>query len=269
MKDYHIEKRKTFDTEYLKVSIADNSQLEDVQKAILGIRSVQKVNITPNKRTDLTVYPLKMFSIDTVFNEVDSFLKKYEPGSKEDPIINTDLIEGNISNKSYLQIIEAISTFGRNIEKTPATYQSWGEEDFRNYFLPHLNAISSTTTSTGETFNNKGKTDILIQNTKGENLFIAECKLWKGEAALTSAISQLLERYVSWRDSKLALIIFNKDMKNFSELLTKAHNSMKAHPNYLRTEDDMDKTKTTFIFKHPSDKDKEVKITLLLFNYCP
>lgn len=153
------------------------------------------------------------------------------------------------------------------MEKTPYSYQSFGEEDFRNLFLPHLNSISSSTVTTGETFNNNGKTDILIQNTDGENLFIAECKLWKGEAQLKEAINQLLERYVTWRDNKLAIIIFNKDMKDFSGLITKSHSALKSHSKFKRTDLKGDDTNQSFIFEHPQDANKEVKISLLLFNF--
>lgn len=153
------------------------------------------------------------------------------------------------------------------MEKTPSSYRSFGEEDFRNLFLPHLNSISTSTTTTGETFNKNGKTDILVQNTDGENLFIAECKLWKGETLLKEAIDQLLDRYVTWRDSKLAIIVFNKDMKDFSGLIEKAHSALKSHSKYKRTEQVDDNTNQIFIFKHPQDESKEVKVSLLLFNY--
>jgi hypothetical protein len=47
-----------------------------------------------------------------------------------------------------------------------------------------------------------------------DKLFIAECKLWKGEFTISDAVDQLLERYVTWHDEKVAIIVFNKDMKN-------------------------------------------------------
>lgn len=53
-------------------------------------------------------------------------------------------------------------------------------------------------------------------NEKGEPVLIAECKLWKGEKLLLDAIDQLLNTYVNWRDEKIALIIFNRDVQKFS-----------------------------------------------------
>lgn len=267
MKDYHVERRKSPSNYYLNVSLGDVSRINEVKAVIERLNCVNKVNITSNSQLELTVYPKKMFSIETVEQEVKTLLTRYETGNENDPTIDANLISSSISEKSYDQITSAISRFGKNMEKTPLSYQTFGEEDFRNLFLQYLNSISNSTTTTGETFNNKGKTDILIQNTDGENLFIAECKLWKGESELEGAINQLLERYVTWRDSKLAIIIFNKEMKNFSNLIIKAISTLKSHSKFKRKEQGNDEAIQIFIFKHPQDENKEVKITLLVFNF--
>ena len=52
------------------------------------------------------------------------------------------------------------------MEKVPDLVKSLNEENIRDYFLPHLNSISKTLSATGETFNKKGSTDILIQDGK-------------------------------------------------------------------------------------------------------
>ena len=267
MKDFHVEKRKAPNSDYLNVSLGDVSQINEIQAALATVKSVKKVNITHNSQLELTVYPKKMFSIETVENEVKTFLDKYVPGSENDPKIETDLISSTISDKSYSQISSIISKFGKNMEKTPSSYHTLGEEDLRNLFLPYLNSVSTSSITTGETFNKNGKTDILIQNTDGENLFIAECKLWKGESLLKEAIDQLLGRYVTWRDSKLAIIVFNKEMRDFSSLISKAHSALKSHSKFKRIEQGDDVTKQIFIFKHPQDENKEVKITLFLFTF--
>jgi hypothetical protein len=62
--------------------------------------------------------------------------------------------------------------------------------------------------ATGETFNFQGKTDILIRVDE-KNVFIAECKFWKGEKVFIGTIDQLLS-YLSWRDTKAAVIVFRK-----------------------------------------------------------
>lgn len=60
--------------------------------------------------------------------------------------------------------------------------------------------------ATGETFNRAGKTDILLRE-GDRNVFIAECKFWKGPKAFGEAIDQRLG-YTMWRDSKTAILVF-------------------------------------------------------------
>lgn len=59
MEDFHVEKRKAPNSDYLNVSIGDETQIADVQAAISTIKQVRKVNITANSQLELTVYPKK------------------------------------------------------------------------------------------------------------------------------------------------------------------------------------------------------------------
>jgi hypothetical protein len=85
--------------------------------------------------------------------------------------------------------------------------------------------------ATGETFNFQGKTDILIR-VEGKNVFIAECKFWKGEKAFLLTIDQLLS-YLSWRDTKTAILVFNRNA-DFSAVIAKIAESVPTHPNFKR-----------------------------------
>lgn len=53
-------------------------------------------------------------------------------------------------------------------------------------------------------------------------LFIAECKIWKGAAQIQPSIDQLLG-YLTWRQSKAALILFvrSKNIDNMLEEIPK------------------------------------------------
>ena len=128
------------------------------------------------------------------------------------------------------------------------------------------NSISKSHSSTGETFNKIGKTNILIQDNKGTNVFIGECKIWHGEKELLKAIDQLLERYVTWRDEHTALIIFNKDNKDFSKLLETAKNVIMTHPNYSLLVKETSKTSISYIFNNVENKNKKVHLELMIFN---
>ena len=116
------------------------------------------------------------------------------------------------------------------MERSPHAFLNMNEEDIRFNFLVHLNDIYEGQ-ATGETFNYDGKTDILIR-VNGKNIFIAECKIWRGEKDLYSAIDQLLG-YLSWRDTKTAILLFNRN-KNLSKVLKKIPAVLESHPNFKR-----------------------------------
>ncbi len=60
--------------------------------------------------------------------------------------------------------------------------------------------------ATAESFNGRGKTDILVRS-GSDNVFLAECKLYNGPNGIVDAIRQLLG-YTTWRDRQPCLIVF-------------------------------------------------------------
>ena len=85
------------------------------------------------------------------------------------------------------------------MERSPKAFRDMKEEDLRQHFLVQLNGQYEGQAS-GETFNFEGKTDILIRH-EGKNIFIAECKFWRGPSTVADTLDQLLS-YLSWRDTK-------------------------------------------------------------------
>ena len=265
MPNFLTEIRPSPREEYVKVYLKDPSKYSEVQVLLKGLPGIRNINITQNSKTDLTVYCAKTYSAKETVEEITAALNNYFESKPIDPVFKDQNIEA-ISEKAYRQIIDRIYQFGKNLEKYQSLYNKFDEEGFRDFFLPHLNSISTSHTATGETFNKKGKTDILIQNTKGENVFIAECKLWKGEGEIHKAIDQLLERYVTWRDEKLALIFFNKSVKGFTEILKKAVDAITSHPSCLRYKGKTHDSCHAFEFKHPEDSKKTIEMELIMFN---
>ncbi|TXK29874.1 hypothetical protein FVR03_20350 [Pontibacter qinzhouensis] len=261
---FAIEKRNTFDKDYLKVFVKDKSKIEQVASILSSLDSIRTANITENKERDITVYPANMYDISEVEQEVNANLKSYFETGELDPVFEEQI--SLLSNKGYSDILNHIYVFGRNLEKLKNLHDKFDEEGFREYFLPYLNAISKNHSATGETFNKIGKTDILIQDRSGLNVFIAECKLWKGEGELLKAIDQLFDRYVTWRDEKVALIIFNKDIKGFSELLTKATYKIKEHKQFNSYIGQRFDSSFSYTFKHSDDSKKIVQLELIIFN---
>lgn len=265
MPEFQTEIRETYGKEYVKVFLKDKTRLQETCIVLRDLPSVRSVNITENKETDLTVYPNKVYSGEEVEKEVKSTLKIIFETKAADPVILADALS-DISQNAYQKILNLIYYFGKNLEKYKSLHSKFDEEGFREFFLPYLNSMSPSHSATGETFNKIGKTDILIQNQKGENVFIAECKVWGGEGQIHPALDQLFERYVTWRDEKLAFIIFNKTVQGFSGIIDKAIESIKKHPLFKTYNGKTNDSSASFIFKHPEDADKEVKLELIMFN---
>jgi hypothetical protein len=66
---------------------------------------------------------------------------------------------------------------------------------------------------------------------RDRNAFIAECKIWDGPKKFADAIDQLLGRYVAWRDTKGALILFIK-RGDATRIIDAAAGLMRAHRAY-------------------------------------
>src|SRR5690606_126854 len=117
--------------------------------------------------------------------------------------------------------------------------------------------------ASGETFNKSGKTDIQLRYDSSV-VFIAECKFWTGEKGYLKTISQLLN-YLTWRDTKAAVIIFVKQ-KDFSNVLSKVESKTVEHPNYLGCVSRNDESWFNYRFHLNGDKNREVKLAIQLFH---
>lgn len=169
--------------------------------------------------------------------------------------------EPTLEMAEYENILSIMSNMVNVMERSPKAFYSMGEEDLRQHFLVQLNGQYQGQ-ATGETFNGEGKTDILIR-ADGKNIFIAECKIWDGPKYFEDAIKQLLS-YTSWRDTKTAILIFNRN-KNLSEVLEKIPTLVKNHPNFKREVDYSSETGFRYILHHNNDKNREIILTVSVF----
>ena len=162
----------------------------------------------------------------------------------------------------YNHILSVLSNMAAVMEHSPRAFKDMGEEDLRTHFLVHLNGHYEGQ-ATGETFNYEGKTDILVR-VDGKNIFVAECKFWTGPAGITKAIDQLLG-YTAWRDTKAALLIFNRD-RNTTTVLEGVSKTVPEHPNYKAERKTNSETKFHYIFGHRDDTGREITISVLVFD---
>ncbi len=170
--------------------------------------------------------------------------------------------EPALSQDDYQHIIDVMRNMVHVIERSPATFATLDEEALRTHFLVQLNGHYEGQ-ATGETFNFDGKTDILIR-VNGRNIFIAECKFWKGPKGLTDTIDQLLG-YTSWRDTKTAIVLFNRD-RELSTVLGKVPDTVWAHPNYVRNGTATGaETEFRYVLHHRDDPLRELELSVLVF----
>jgi len=126
--------------------------------------------------------------------------------------------EPELSLADYDAILDVIQAMAKVYERSPSVFRTMDEEHLRTILLVGLNGIFKGD-ATGETFNGEGKNDILIR-VNDNNIFIAECLFWDGEAKFKKKITEQLLRYATWRDSKLAAIVFNRK-QNFTAVVDK------------------------------------------------
>ncbi|MBI6121453.1 hypothetical protein [Salegentibacter maritimus] len=186
--------------------------------------------------------------------EKKPFIKKIKPRTPDEDYI--------LDREKVIDIIQLINNQCIQFEKTPFTYQNFHEPNLRDLILANLNSIFEGS-ATGETFNNKGKSDIYLNIDKG-NILVAECKIYEGKKLYHDTIDQLLG-YLTWRQNFGIMVNFCK-RKNFSKVLTDAEEIIKSHQSFQS--DFRSHEKAHLISKHslPGDDYKYVEIHHLYYN---
>lgn len=171
-----------------------------------------------------------------------------------------------LQEEVYNDIKEVIYNVGEAIERKPSLYRGKYEEDLRDIFLLFLETRYESTSGVGEAFNKKGKTDILLKYAKdGSNLFVAECKFWRGKKSFLDAIDQLLS-YLTHRDSKTALMMFI-DQKELSTLIEIAQLEIEHHPQFKKRLKDNHETSISYEMKLPGDSKTTIQMEVMFFHF--
>lgn len=162
----------------------------------------------------------------------------------------------------YEHILGVMQGMTQVMELSPSAFHHVDEEALRSHFLVQLNGHYQGQ-ATGETFNYEGKTDILIRS-EGRNIFIAECKFWSGPKKLSETIDQLLS-YSSWRDTKTAVVIFNRN-RDFSKVLSSIPDTVRAHPQYKKELPGSTETVFRYLFANRDDRNRELYLNVMAFD---
>jgi hypothetical protein len=171
--------------------------------------------------------------------------------------------EPGIKDETFEHVLRFIRHQGRTFERTPSTYAVHGEEDLRNIILAQLNG-NFMGDAVGEAFRGKGKTDICIEQ-DDRAAFVGECKLWTGPTGLNAALDQLLG-YLTWRDSKAALIMFNARNKDFTKVLEAMPVTLRTHPLFLRDLPYAEAGEWRVQMRSSEDEGRRVIVHVFVFN---
>lgn len=170
--------------------------------------------------------------------------------------------EPALGQNDYEHILGVMQGMTQVMELSPSAFHDVDEEALRSHFLVQLNGHYQGQ-ATGETFNYEGKTDILIRS-EGRNIFIAECKFWSGPKKLAETIDQLLG-YSSWRDTKTAVVVFNRN-RDFSKVLAAIPDAVRAHPQYKKDLPGSTETVFGYLFANRDDRNRELYLTVMAFD---
>lgn len=235
-----------------------NSRLEDfVRQTVSGRKSqlLARLNVTGSLGMPLQPGVPQTFAVPIVPKKL--VVKPSAPATTSPP-------DPTLDNETYQDILSIIHGLGVAMERHPSTYGGKHEQDLRDALLATLSTHYPSTT--GETFNRKGRTDILVRH-QDSNVFVAECKFWGGLKALHTTIDQLLS-YLTWRDSKAALICFvqNTQLGPVLQVITAG---APQHPCFIRVESTRGESWMQCQFRLPSDPSRNVHLTILSFHFPP
>jgi hypothetical protein len=218
------------------------------QKLLSDRATVAGLGIPVRRRGDAPSYALPVERRRPMISRPPTPVStKYEP-------------EPTLSATDYDEAVRIIMNSGRQLERSPSTTARLDEEERRDLLLVALNSQFEGQAG-AEVFNGAGKTDILLR-IENRNVFIAECKIWRGPKAFAGAIDQLLG-YLVWRDTKAALVLFIQT-KNPTQAIEKAAAAIADHPRCLqairsRASDE----RQDFVLLAEADPAREIRLALL------
>lgn len=164
--------------------------------------------------------------------------------------------------EQYEQALKVMQDMALVMERSPEAFKAMDEEALRQHFLVQLNGQFEGR-ATGETFNMAGKTDILLRE-GDRNVFIAECKFWNGPKGIDKAVDQLLS-YATWRDSKTAILVFNRGTET-STVLKGVDSAVQSHSNFKRIVRWPHESGFRYVLHANGDRNRELILTVLVFH---
>lgn len=204
---------------------------------------LQKLNIPLHQEPDAKSKPIEIKP-----RQLRTVMEKPKAKSKAESVLKRD---------DVILLVDFIEQYTQQFEVAPKTYQKMEEEELRDLLVGMLNANYPGST-TGETFNKLGKTDISLRVDSG-HVLICECKFWSGAKAYTNAIDQLFN-YLTWRQNYGVLLHFCK-LKDMTTAISEGQRAVAEHASFaVETLYSQSETRFTSRHTHPQDTSKLVEI---------
>lgn len=246
--------------EFLKTTVKNFE--DNLPKVIGSFFDLKKIELKKDEDyMSRLAFPIKIDSeIPEVFIPKKVIKRKKIQPKKNSPITTSK--EWYITENDYNSILKMLYDCGKMWEKYPRLYMNRDEESLRDQLLfvlvPNISAVLA-----GEAYNKKGKTDISIRH-ENSNLFIGECKIWKGQKVLKETIDQILN-YLTWRDSKSAILNFvpNKDIERVIE---EAEKAISVHPNFVRKSSKQELGWVNYVFRLNEESNSYLSMAFLFIH---
>lgn len=185
-----------------------------------------------------------------------------QPTTRGSPRTEPSVPDPTLVGELYEHALDVTRQMGHAMERAPDDYAHKNEESLRDQLLVMLNSHFEGS-GQAEAFNKAGKTDILIRFAD-RNIFIAECKWWSGMKGLHSALGQLFS-YATWRDTKLALIMFVRE-KKLSAIIDKAKSALAEHTEFVAFDERGEETELRCTMRWPGDPDRHATLHVSFFH---
>ena len=222
------------------------------QRVIRNIKTLENSGLKIEKRKDMP----ETYTVPIPEIQKQIRLKPTLPDATVAP-------DPTLDQEIYNDILQTMHDIGKSIERLPGVYRDRHEPDLRDLFLIYLQPRYTWSSVTGETFNNIGRTDILIRY-ENANIFVAECKIWAGTQCYLDTITQLL-KYVNWRDTKTAIVLFART-KQITSIIELIEEATQRHPNYVTLVNKKEKSWFNYLFHINGDRHVEVKLAVLVLH---
>jgi hypothetical protein len=85
------------------------------------------------------------------------------------------------------------------------------------------------------------------------------------KTVITSALDQLLNNYLTWRDTKAAVLLFVRDA-DLTTVIERAIATIKDHPNYKRDGHITNDERHDVILHANGDRNREIRLAFLPFH---